>query len=154
MTVPWAGILSWVLQGVRGCRWGPHRCAPRWGWPVEPGSRRAAGSGSRARRNTLSEYLERGVEENRTSCHLNLLIENVMLPWVFLFLWSIRFLSSPCGSVILAPSTIAWASSWSLHSRATAAAFRASQISLRPSKAGAVSQNSSRLLRSCPSVIG
>lgn len=55
---------------------------------------------------------------------------------------------------MLAPSSIAWARSWSLHSRATAAAFKASQISLRPSKAGAVSQNSSLLLRSWPSVMG
>lgn len=60
----------------------------------------------------------------------------------------------PCGRVIQAPSTIAWASSRSLHSAARAAALSASQISLRPSKAGAVSQNSSLLLLSCPSVIG
>lgn len=60
----------------------------------------------------------------------------------------------PCGRVMQAPSTIAWASSRSLHSRARAAALSASQISFRPSKAGAVSQNSSLLLLSWPSVIG
>ncbi len=60
----------------------------------------------------------------------------------------------PCGRVMQAPSTIACASSRSLHSAAKAAALRASQISFRPSKAGAVSQNSSLLLRSWPSVIG
>lgn len=60
----------------------------------------------------------------------------------------------PCGRVMQAPSTIACASSRSLHSTARAAALRASQISFRPSKAGAVSQNSSLLLLSCPSVIG
>lgn len=60
----------------------------------------------------------------------------------------------PCGRVMQAPSTIACASSGSLHSEARAAARSASQISLRPSKAGAVSQNSSRLLLSWPSVIG
>jgi len=55
---------------------------------------------------------------------------------------------------ILAPSTIACARSRSPVSWAPAAAFSASQISLCPSNAGAVSQNSSRRLRSCPSVIG
>lgn len=60
----------------------------------------------------------------------------------------------PCGKVMQAPSTIACASSRSLHSAARAAARSASQISLRPSKAGAVSQNSSLLLLSWPSVIG
>lgn len=60
----------------------------------------------------------------------------------------------PCGRVMQAPSTIACASSRSLHSAARAAARSASQISLRPSKAGAVSQNSSLLLLSWPSVIG
>lgn len=60
----------------------------------------------------------------------------------------------PCGRVMQAPSTIAWASSRSLHSRARAAALSASQISFRPSNAGAVSQNSSLLLLSWPSVIG
>lgn len=52
---------------------------------------------------------------------------------------------------MFAPSTIAWAHVWS---SVSAAALRASQISFRPSKAGAVSQNSSRLLRSWPSVSG
>lgn len=60
----------------------------------------------------------------------------------------------PCGRVMQAPSTIACASSRSLHSAARAAALSASQISFRPSKAGAVSQNSSLLLLSWPSVIG
>lgn len=60
----------------------------------------------------------------------------------------------PCGRVMQAPSTMACASSRSLHSAARAAARSASQISLRPSKAGAVSQNSSLLLLSWPSVIG
>lgn len=60
----------------------------------------------------------------------------------------------PCGSVMLAPSRMAWASRWSLLSKALAAARNASQISFLPSKAGAVSQNSSLLLRSWPSVIG
>ena len=60
----------------------------------------------------------------------------------------------PCGRDMLAPSTMACANAWSPVSRAYAAAFKASQISLRPSNAGAVSQNSSRLLRSCPSVKG
>lgn len=51
---------------------------------MEPGSRRAAGSGSPVRRNTLREYLERGVEENRTSCHLNLFKEkNDVAPGLF-----------------------------------------------------------------------
>lgn len=52
---------------------------------------------------------------------------------------------------MFAPSTIAWAHVWS---SVSAAALSASQISFRPSKAGAVSQNSSRLLRSWPSVSG
>lgn len=60
----------------------------------------------------------------------------------------------PCGKVMQAPSTMACASSRSLHSAARAAALSASQISFRPSKAGAVSQNSSLLLLSWPSVMG
>lgn len=52
---------------------------------------------------------------------------------------------------MLAPSTIAWARVWS---SVSAAALRASHISLLPSKAGAVSQNSSLLLLSWPSVRG
>uniref|UniRef100_A0A182N7D0 Uncharacterized protein n=1 Tax=Anopheles dirus TaxID=7168 RepID=A0A182N7D0_9DIPT len=55
---------------------------------------------------------------------------------------------------MLAPSRIAWASWKSSASAALVAARSASHISFRPSKAGAVSQNSSRLLRSCPSVNG
>ena len=57
----------------------------------------------------------------------------------------------PVGSVMFAPSTMAWAHVWS---SVSAAALKASQISFRPSKAGAVSQNSSLLLRSWPSVSG
>lgn len=60
----------------------------------------------------------------------------------------------PWGSDMLAPSIMACAREWSPVSRAYAAAFSASQISFLPSKAGAVSQNSSRLDRSCPSVSG
>ena len=47
---------------------------------------------------------------------------------------------------MLAPSRMACASPRSLRSTASAAARRACQISLRPSKAGAVSQNSSLLV--------
>lgn len=66
----------------------------------------------------------------------------------------VSFFLLPCGKVMQAPSTIACASSRSLHSTAKAAARSASQISFRPSNAGAVSQNSSLLLLSWPSVIG
>lgn len=59
LTVPWAGIPSWMLLGARGCCWGPRHYALRWGWWVAPGSTRAAGNGSQVRRNTLSEYLRR-----------------------------------------------------------------------------------------------
>lgn len=52
---------------------------------------------------------------------------------------------------MFAPSTMAWAQVWS---SVSAAALKASQISFRPSNAGAVSQNSSLLLRSWPSVSG
>lgn len=55
---------------------------------------------------------------------------------------------------MLAPSSMACANWKSVNSAAAVAALRASHISLRPSKAGAVSQNSSRLLRSWPSVNG
>ena len=73
--------------------------------------------------------------------------------------WVLRYASAdsklveclPVGSVMFAPSTIAWAHVWS---SVSAAALKASQISFRPSKAGAVSQNSSLLLRSWPSVRG
>lgn len=56
--VPWAGTLSWVLQEVRGCRWGPRHCALRWGWQGAPGSKRADGSGFPAHRSILSKYLK------------------------------------------------------------------------------------------------
>lgn len=60
----------------------------------------------------------------------------------------------PLGTEIFAPSNKACASSKSNDSAAVVAALRASQISLRPSKAGAVSQNSSLFERNCPSVSG
>lgn len=60
----------------------------------------------------------------------------------------------PFGTDMFAPSKMAWAKTKSCASVAREAARRASHISLRPSKAGAVSQNSSRLLLSCPSVSG
>lgn len=63
---------------------------------------------------------------------------------------SINF-NLPVGSVMFAPSTIACAQVWS---SVSAAALNASQISFRPSKAGAVSQNSSLLDLSWPSVSG
>jgi len=55
---------------------------------------------------------------------------------------------------MLAPSNIACANWKSVVSAAAVAALNASHISLRPSNAGAVSQNSSRLLRNWPSVKG
>lgn len=60
----------------------------------------------------------------------------------------------PLGREIPAPSRMAWARSKSSASAASAAALRAFQISTLPSKAGAVSQNSSLLDLSCPSVRG
>lgn len=54
---PWAGTLSWARREVRGCHWGPHRCALRWGWQGAPGSKRAAGSGFPTHRSILSKYL-------------------------------------------------------------------------------------------------
>lgn len=60
----------------------------------------------------------------------------------------------PPGKDMLAPSTMACARAQSPPSAATAAALRASQISRRPSKAGAVSQNSALFERNWPSVIG
>lgn len=60
----------------------------------------------------------------------------------------------PLGTETLAPSRIAWAIWKSRASAALVAARNASQISLRPSKAGAVSQNSSLFERNCPSVRG
>lgn len=92
--------------------------------------------------------------------HLQLTVQRWMQP-IFMFKKPARVCIHarsaafiPCGRVMQAPSTIACASSRSLHSAARAAARSASQISLRPSKAGAVSQNSSLLLLSWPSVIG
>jgi len=60
----------------------------------------------------------------------------------------------PFGTETLAPSRMACAIWKSRPSAALVAARSASQISLRPSKAGAVSQNSSLLDLSCPSVSG
>lgn len=60
----------------------------------------------------------------------------------------------PFGTDIFAPSSIACDNSKSSDSAAAVAALSASQISLRPSNAGAVSQNSSRFDRNCPSVNG
>lgn len=55
---------------------------------------------------------------------------------------------------MLAPSNIACANWKSVVSAAAVAALNASHISLRPSNAGAVSQNSSLLLLNWPSVKG
>merc|ERR1719369_1240429 len=60
----------------------------------------------------------------------------------------------PPGSEIPAPSSIAWAMAWSSLAAASTAAFSATQISVLPSNAGAVSQNSSRFALSWPSVRG
>lgn len=60
----------------------------------------------------------------------------------------------PLGTDTLAPSKIACANWKSNDSAAIVAALNASQISFLPSNAGAVSQNSSRLLRNWPSVSG
>lgn len=65
-----------------------------------------------------------------------------------------RQVAYPFGTDIFAPSKIACDNGKSNASAATVAARSASQISLRPSNAGAVSQNSSRFERNCPSVSG
>lgn len=62
--------------------------------------------------------------------------------------------TNPFGTEIFAPSNIAWDNRKSNASAAIVAALKASQISFRPSNAGAVSQNSSLLLLNCPSVNG
>lgn len=62
--------------------------------------------------------------------------------------------TDPFGTDIFAPSKMACDNWKSNASAATVAARNASQISLRPSNAGAVSQNSSRFDRSWPSVNG
>lgn len=76
-----------------------------------------------------------------------------MEPSCFKFSWPGELIS-PFGQVMLAPSTMAWERACSPFSSSWAAPRRASQISFRPSKAGAVSQNSSLLLLSCPLVKG
>lgn len=73
--------------------------------------------------------------------------------WLFIYLFDF-FSTNPFGTDIFAPSKMACDNWKSNASAAIVAARNASQISLRPSNAGAVSQNSSRFDRNWPSVSG